>query len=263
MTKTDLGKSPLASIRFGNMGLFTTELPWIHPRRIEVSYEIICPTVGTVLLTDGGKEIAVSPGELVILRPGILHYGTRKSNEPISFYWLHFYTDLKEIEGLPYLVSDFGQTVLLRELMHISNLSDVPDYLAQSIFRHLLALLLCHERLSGGDNRLVREVTEWLRINASASLTVSACAQHFGYNPEYLSRLLRTHLGKGMKALIDQLVCERVKNLLSNTNLSLKEIAGSLGFTDPSALNRFFKHHEQIPPSEFRKKYTSIHMCNH
>ncbi len=251
-------------IRFHFAGLFQNEGEWIHPDRVETTYEIIYVTRGEVWLREEDREVCLKEGQLILLPPRLRHGGSRPSSD-VSFYWLHF--SLSEGVGLPFSArrfEKFENASLFKEILHCQNLPAVPDYLVNSILLHILSELC---RLSGEyeprANASAEKIYEWIRINTDATLTVSAAAKRFGYSPDHLSRICKQNFGMGAETLINRFLCERAKSLLSNTEKYVKEIAAQLKFPNDKAFIAYFKYHEGCSPSEFRNRFGKIHMNNH
>ena len=248
---------------FSYAGRFFCEEAWIHPRRTEETYEIIYVTDGDVYMNDGGVERHAAPGQLMLLCPGVEHSGSRQSTG-VSFYWVHFWLT----EGvLPFdqrFFPRFDHAYLFRELLHYVHLPVRPDYLVNALLAEILSQM-CFEACSRvcPANPLAGEIGEWIRANASATLTVRHTAQHFRLSPDHVSRLVRQQYGIGAKALIDRFVLLQARELLLNTGLYVKEIAHRLGFASDNAFVGFFKYHEGVFPSEYRSRYTHIHINNH
>ena len=62
-------------IIYDYMGLFTTDDNWIHPTSTESTYEIIYVTNGNVYIKEDDICYDLAKGDLIILKPGISHYG--------------------------------------------------------------------------------------------------------------------------------------------------------------------------------------------
>lgn len=247
------------SVSYEYMGLFTTNEDWIHPQVKEKTYEIIYVTSGEVFLFEGDTEYNLHENDLVVLSPGVLHGGSKQSTGKTSFYWLHFTLESDEKEYGSLLVRSFTNRAIFKEMLHHSHMPSAPTYVKEACLCHLLALIS-----ESGENEnvsaLARDVFEWTRINTASGLGVKDVAAHFGYNAEYISRLIKREYGTTLKSLIDDFLIGKAKNYLSNTSLSVKEISTILEFSTPNTFIHFFKYHEQISPKQYRNLYTHTHM---
>ena len=245
--------------RFAGMGLFKTENTWIHPQRTEATYEIILVTEGTVHIEENNIQRTLGKGELFILTPHISHRGFAPSHGRTAFYWVHFFTDSPLPENFPLYCAHYSETHLFKELLHYANLPNCPETAVHAILLHILTLQSLQQNPLP-DSRLANDVFEWIRISADAALTAEKTAAYFGYNSEYLSRLIRQQYGCGIKSLIDRMILNRITTLLSNTNDSVKEISAQLCFPSVSACINFFKYHQSLSPTQYRNLYVRTHM---
>lgn len=71
--------------------------------------------------------------------------------------------------------------------------------------------------------------------------------------PKHLSEVVKAVSGKTAGQWITTLVMIEIKTLLQNTNLSIKEIAQEMNFSNQSFLGKYFKNIEGVSPSDFRK----------
>lgn len=84
---------------------------------------------------------------------------------------------------------------------------------------------------------------------------VSFYADQLCITTTYLYKLTRKRWNLSPKELIDeQTVCE-IKSLLSNTDLTIKEIGAILHFDDIPYLCRFFRKHTGLSPTEYRDSF--------
>ena len=248
------------NIVFSYAGLFSTETEWIHPKRIEKTYEIICVTKGQVYMREGEHEYLANPKQVILLSPNVLHYGTRLTSD-VSFYWVHFTVKDGEIPFTKRFFESFESMHLFKELLHYNNLPNVPEYAVNSVLVHILAEL-CHlsEESAQNCNAIAEQLYEWIRINTNAMLTVKSVADHFGYSPDHINRICKKYHGVGAHELVNKFLLTRAKELLCNNAKYVKEIAAELGFSNDKAFIGYFKYHEGCPPSEFRNRFAKIHM---
>ena len=243
-------------IEFNYMGLFTTKDEWIHPEACEKTFEIIFVTDGTVFIEEEKNQYELRKGDLIVLKPQTVHKGYKTSTGKTSFYWIHFNMN-RESETV--IKRDFSNASVIKELMHYSNMPSCEQYIKDSILMHLLCVI-SEDISEKTPSALACDIFEWTRINAQNGLTVKAVAEHFGYNCEYISRLIKKQYGTTLKNLIGRFITEKAKNYLNNTKYSVKEISNILGFPSPNTFINFYKYHEKISPNKYRNLYSYTHM---
>ena len=126
--KSDMNilNNPNISFSFG--GLFQSDGEWIHPRKIERTYEIIYVTEGEVSMCEdrpeGAWDIQAKKGELFLLSPNMWHYGT-KMTHGVSFYWIHFSINEGELPFEERFFTKFENTYLFKELQQPAKCSRI------------------------------------------------------------------------------------------------------------------------------------------
>lgn len=84
-------------------------------------------------------------------------------------------------------------------------------------------------------------------------ISLSSLSQFFGYSERQTRRLLLKFTGKGYQDNLDFIRMKEAKNLLQNTNVSIEEIAGEVGFSSVYSFRKNFKHYYGLTPSNYRK----------
>lgn len=249
------------NVRFEYAGFFTSNDEWIHPNRTEITYEIIYVTSGVVHLYDEKNgRLSLSRGSLAILEPGIRHAGSKKS-VGVSFYWVHFHAGSGILPFEQRIFEKIDSPHLFKELLHYSLLPEKPECVVGSILIRILSeLYFLSESSLAQKDVWAERIYEWVRINASASLTAELTAKHFGFSADHATRIIKKNYGVGLKSLINTFTLSKAKELLVNTEKYVKEVAYELGFADDKSFIGFFKYHEGVFPSEFRNKFYKIHM---
>lgn len=249
-------------VMFDYAGYFVSKGDWIHPQRVEETYELIVVTHGEVHMKDGvAGEVCLTPGQVLLLEPGVPHGGTQYSSK-VRFYWLHFRYPEGKLPFSQRYFPHFEQMHLFREILHVSNLPKTPSYVTNASLVYLLSALgLLAERSMSYDPR-AEQMLEWIRINATASLRREDAAEHFCCSPDHLSRLLHATYGCGFKELVDRFIMAQAHSLLCNTTQYVKEIAAALDFPSDKAFISFFRYHEGIYPEQFRRRYFKTHLNN-
>ncbi len=249
-------------IRFAYAGCFVREEDWIHPDRVEETYELICVTRGVVHLHDACfGEVAAGEGQVLLLEPGCRHYGTKHSAH-VRFYWVHFHLQQGQLPFAQRVFTGFEQGPLFRELLHLANLPQPPAYAVDAVLNHILCELCRLSEQTVRYDRRAEEIGEWIRIHACAGLRAADVAAQFGFSEDHLTRILQKTYGCGVKELTARFVTARARELLCNTNLYVKQVAAALGFSGDKAFIAFFKYHEGLSPARFRDRFSRTHMNN-
>ena len=104
--------------------------------------------------------------------------------------------------------------------------------------------------LPSGVSRFLELVFDSERMSGS----ISYYADKIGISGNYLSRLVKNATGRSVGAWVDIARIQRAKRLLSETRLSVIDVASAVGLEDQSYFSRFFKKETGMTPSAFRKK---------
>lgn len=85
--------------------------------------------------------------------------------------------------------------------------------------------------------------------------TVQYLSDQLHISPGYLSDMLRLLIGKNAQQYIHEKLIDKAKERLTNTGLTVGEIAYELGFEHPQSFSKFFKIKTKISPLEFRNSF--------
>lgn len=288
-------KKPLIYIE---SGIFQTNSPWKHVKRSIDSFEIIYCIKGEIYLQVNEEQYNTSAGDLIIIPPNCLHFGYKESTDEVIFHWVHFYceeeysfmdsseveVEMNQILSNPYhlkikehiiiptfmtLPNSERVIPLFNHLLHSAN-SDfyakyTSNYLLSSILLELYHQFIMLHNNTGSDDELTRRMgvmLEWIRNNINKTISIDDLARVFNYNKAYLARLFKQKMGMSIYEYINNLKISLSKEMLLQSDKSIKEIAYSLGFKDERYFMKLFKKHEQITPTKFRNTYSNIYINN-
>ncbi|WP_225418448.1 helix-turn-helix transcriptional regulator [Lacticaseibacillus daqingensis] len=86
-----------------------------------------------------------------------------------------------------------------------------------------------------------------------ATVTLQGAAAHFGYEPNYFSRLCHQLFQKPFSEEVRFIRMNQAKKLLELTPQSVNDIAFALGYKNPANFDHHFKAYTGQTPSEFRR----------
>ena len=79
---------PVEYISSGNL---ISENGFLHERRLIDSFVFLLVRKGTLHISQNGTNYDVHENEALILFPDMPHYGYKRSEGYLSYYWTHFY----------------------------------------------------------------------------------------------------------------------------------------------------------------------------
>ena len=98
------------------------------------------------------------------------------------------------------------------------------------------------------------EVSEYISEHFCEHISLKKLAAKFGVSESHLSRSFKSSVGVGIREYINTLRIRKAQELLENTQLSIAEIAESVGFDNASYFGQIFLAHLGISPSQYRKE---------
>ncbi|MDT2571979.1 AraC family transcriptional regulator [Enterococcus raffinosus] len=113
------------------------------------------------------------------------------------------------------------------------------------------------EVISGEEDGSVNLLSLLLYIEKNyAQITLEEMAQHFGFNPNYLSSYLKKHTGLTFIKLVHLQRVNVAAEYLTYTNAPIEQIALKVGYENPSYFYKMFRKNLKILPTEYREKYS-------
>jgi LacI family transcriptional regulator len=108
--------------------------------------------------------------------------------------------------------------------------------------------------LSSIDDPEVAAALRFIKASVSRPLQVDDVLEHQSISRRSLERRFRAALGRSVAEEIRRAHIERAKQLLTNTTLSIEEVAAASGFTSSTLLGVVFRRHVGESPTTFRQR---------
>lgn len=128
----------------------------------------------------------------------------------------------------------------------------------QSYFITLLCEVnRCYQPGAKGGQSAAAQLThafrELLFTHIKTLHLVTDYATRLNISPNHLNKTVKAVTGKSPTRWIDETIVLEAKVLLSQSSMSISEVAMEVGIEDPSYFTRLFRKQEGIAPSAFRK----------
>lgn len=112
---------------------------------------------------------------------------------------------------------------------------------------------LVREKARARYTPLIRGVINHIEFYLNTPLSLSSIARRFNISSPYLSNLFKKETGQTITDYINQQRILKAQKLLLRTNMSIQDIASSVGIQDVSYFTKLFRRTFAKAPREYRK----------
>ena len=109
---------------------------------------------------------------------------------------------------------------------------------------------------SASHEDLAEQIHEYLNANLDQHITIESLAKHFCVNATTIKTVFRNEFGNSVAAHTKEHRMEKAATLLKTTDLSLGEIAASVGYQSQSKFTSAFKETFHILPKDYRSRFS-------
>lgn len=230
-----------------------------------------------------GIPYAIRSGDLVLLRPSVLHRTEYLKGAPskriiISFLYPPSLWDIGETyeklfepfyTSIPIFRFPDKQKQLVQEklnrIYHYSFQDEDPDLKALMVHSMFLDFLYtlrqfmpyntyCNEPLLDEASQKIYTIANYIHNHYSEELSLDSLSREFFISSYYLSHQFKDVTGYTLTQYIQMTRIRNVQYLLLNTNKKISALAEECGFTSFSQFNRIFQKYCSQSPSQFRKE---------
>lgn len=146
--------------------------------------------------------------------------------------------------------------------LYANNPHDHLDYL--QVFSQLYNLLysfnlefplsqLYHSPTKRVQSTLADQIYDYIYENFLQNISVLEIAEHFDISRNHLFKLCKDYFNESPKQMIQELRMNQAAQLLSGSQMHIKEIANFIGYKDAFSFSKMFKAYFNYSPSDFRK----------
>lgn len=220
-----------------------------------------------------GKTAHLQAGDLFILPRDEVTFYQADSQDPWSYIWVGFSGSraqaiLQQTRLLEkYFLHSSLESPILNTMEAITQipvhqLHIVTELQLVGLLQTLLAYLIDefpNKHLYEANHlthSYVQQTIKMIHNLYNQPLKVADIANKLSLSRSYLYKIFKKETGYSIKDYITQVKMKRSCELLHYPELSITEIAFSVGYTDPLAFSSVFKQCFHMSPSEYRKQQT-------
>ena len=100
------------------------------------------------------------------------------------------------------------------------------------------------------------QAINFLLSNYMNQISVSDAAEHAGLHPDMMNYLFKKYINKSPGTMLREVRMNKARELLTNTKVSLGEIADNIGYGSAMSFSLAFKREHQMTPGEYRNSHS-------
>ena len=239
-----------------------------RPGGVDQAIFIYC-TKGAGWCELAGRYRSVQAGELLVVPPDTPHaYGT-EDDQPCSIHWFHakgalvgpFLSELEVSVERP--VIRIGENA--RVLALFEEVLDAVEHgyttlqllYASQALAHLIAVIIRDHRGAQHDHpsahQKIAQTVDYMKQHLNQSLQLDALASVANLSRSRYVDLFKQQTGYAPIDYFIRLRMHRACQMLDTTEMSIKEVAISLGYEDPLYFSRLFRTVNEVSPVKYRQ----------
>ncbi|GIP32747.1 helix-turn-helix domain-containing protein [Paenibacillus sp. J2TS4] len=145
---------------------------------------------------------------------------------------------------------------LYNSLYGLTTLAEVEEWLDSHVFPSIVQLM--ESQTVSKQKKIVQQVLLFIHESFDSDLSLQQAADTFQLSSSQLSRIFKEETGCNFSEYLIGYRMKKASEWLEYSDMSIKEIADRLRYTNVQNFSRTFKQIIGVPPGEFRKQARSV-----
>ena len=223
-------------------------------RTIIEYYDLTFVLKGSLTYIINGERCVINENDAILLKPGTARerLGGTEEVKYVSFNFQIF--DEEELSTNYFLKNAISRNV--RTLLGVFSQKYISQmYHSREKCFNLLNYILFEilDVISfESNNQNVISIMKFIDENISKQITLSMISEHVYLSKEYIAYIFKKEVNKTVMDYITERKMLIAKNMIKAGEMSLRDIASSLGYENYSYFSRVFKKHFNTTPIHFK-----------
>lgn len=248
-------------------GLLAATEPFYHMDRTAAFNVLIYVTDGAIYVTEDGTDYEVNAGELLFLKSGVHHWGSRAIKKGTRWYYFHFYDNNRKSPDIP--VEFERKTELPKKLSGLQSsrfelmTAKYIDYYYSDdhtklwnanskLFEILAEIAFCND----ADNEpqsLSDKICSYLAEHYKEPFRAAVLEREFYLSYKHMAAVFKREKKMTMQQYHTNVRINTACRLLRSTFMSVSEVSASVGYNDALYFSRCFRSALGLCPNAYRK----------
>ncbi len=250
------------------------------------NYEMVYIRRGNAAFEISGHTVPIGANDILIIKPKQPHKVVVKSESGCDFIVLNFtFRDNMNSEFSETSLEDFLNFVsgkesgsyitlkvsqkneiitLLNRILKERESSDIGSELLNYLMAMELFVLISRALKMEWENsiktkspklkELIRAAVNYIHNNFERDISLNDIARFVFLSPSYFTRAFKEEMSLSPINYLLKIRVQRAKELLSETDMKISDIALNVGFSNQQRFNEIFKKNARITPLQYRKQ---------
>lgn len=233
---------------------------------IKTQYKLHFVHSGKGHLKAGEKEYTITEGQLFACYPNEIVYYWADADEPWRYSWVafdglnsEFYFERAGFSKSALVIDCPNREIIetaFNEILAVKK-SDANKDLNYLGYLYLILASIV-DRTSGSTSSnntkdYIRDAVAFIKKNYSQAISVTDISADLSLDRKYFSKIFKKALQMSPHEYLINYRLARACELMETTDLTIAEIASTVGYDNQFSFSRVFKKYKKVSPSEYKK----------
>lgn len=227
------------------------------------SIEIVYILKGSAHAFSAGNDCTLNEGDLFVAFPNCIHYYDNCSSDLLYYIAIIPYSAFPEykleltemISSSPKIEGVSPEVALIFDKI-LNTHGDYKERIIKAYFSAMLGIIFKKTdfiNVSGADNNAVQAIIKFCRENYTNNISLDDISNYIHISKSRISHIFSEKLHISFRTFLNAFRLNDAGQLLSESELSVIEIAMQVGFESVRTFNRAFLKHFGKSPAAYRK----------
>jgi len=223
--------------------------------------------------TVNNKTYIIKKNQGFLIRPGTVTYYEADKNNPWSYMWIGFngvkaetylnYANLNEENLIFEYSKDSTLKDYISEMLKLNEMDYSNELKLEGILYFFMSKLVetrkdvFNQKAYKSAELYLEKSIEFIENNYSNNIKINDIANYIGINRSYLTHIFKKNINISPQDFLVNYKIDKACILLENTDLSIKVVAKSIGYSDPLTFSKIFKKVKGDSPKIYRERIFS------
>ena len=107
------------------------------------------------------------------------------------------------------------------------------------------------------ENSIIDQAVLYINKNYNKDISLADVSREVNISPYYFSKVFKDEMGENFIEYLTNIRIEKAKDLIKNSECSMKEICVMVGYSEPNYFSRSFKKKVGVTPTEYKEGKTA------